>query len=102
MASLCGSDPRLRLHGDRTGILWHLSRCTDENRVISAISVAEQAIDSAQEAFRVTDAQLQAGTATATDLLEAQPALTQARLNHLRAQCELAIARASLRRSLGR
>jgi len=67
----------------------------------SAISVAEQAIASAQEAYRVTDAQLQAGTATTTDLLEAQSALTQARLNYLRAQYELAIARVNLRRSLG-
>jgi len=68
----------------------------------SAISVAEQAIASAQEAYRVTDAQLQAGTATTTDLLEAQSALTQARLNHLRAQYELAISRVNLRRALGR
>jgi outer membrane protein TolC len=68
----------------------------------SAISVAEQAITSAQEAYRVTDAQLRAGTATTTDLLEAQSALTQARLNYLRAQYELAIARVNLRRALGR
>jgi outer membrane protein TolC len=68
----------------------------------SAISVAEQAIDSAQEAYRVTDAQVKAGTATTTDLLEAQSALTQARLNHLRAQYELAISRVNLRRALGR
>jgi outer membrane protein len=68
----------------------------------SAISVAEQAIASAQEAYRVTDAQLQAGTATTTDLLEAQSALTQARLNYLRAQYELAISRVNLRRALGR
>jgi outer membrane protein TolC len=68
----------------------------------SAISVAEQTIDSAQEAYRVTDAQLQAGTATTTDLLEAQSALTQARLNYLRAQYELAISRVNLRRALGR
>jgi outer membrane protein TolC len=50
----------------------------------------------------VTDAQLQAGTATTTDLLEAQSALTQARLNYLRAQYELAISRVNLRRALGR
>jgi outer membrane protein len=68
----------------------------------SAISVAEQAIASAQEAYRVTDAQLEAGTATTTDLLEAQSALTQARLNYLRAQYELAISRVNLRRALGR
>ena len=68
----------------------------------SAISVAEQTIASAEEAYRVTDAQLQAGTATTTDLLEAQSALTQARLNYLRAQYELAISRVNLRRALGR
>ena len=68
----------------------------------SAISVAEQAITSAQEAYRVTDAQLQAGTATTTDLLEAQSALPQARLNYLRAQYELAISRVNLKRALGR
>jgi len=68
----------------------------------SAISVAEQAITSAQEAYRVTDAQVQAGTATTTDLLEAQSALTQARLNYLRAQYELAISRVNLRRAMGR
>ena len=67
----------------------------------SAITVAEQAIASAQEAYRVTDAQLKAGTATTTDLLEAQSALTQARLNYLRAQYELAISRVNLRRTLG-
>jgi outer membrane protein TolC len=68
----------------------------------SAISVAEQTIASAEEAYRVTQAQLQAGTATTTDLLEAQSALTQARLNYLRAQYELAISRVNLRRALGR
>jgi outer membrane protein TolC len=68
----------------------------------SAISLAEQTITSAQEAYRVTDAQLKAGTATTTDLLEAQSALTQARLNYLRAQYELAIARVNLRRATGR
>ena len=68
----------------------------------SANSVAQQAITSAQEAYRVTDAQVQAGTATTTDLLEAQSALTQARLNSLRAQYQLAIARVNLRRAMGR
>ena len=56
---------------------------------------------SAAEAYRVTEAQLQAGTATTTDLLEAQAALTQARLNLTRAQYELAQARVDLQRALG-
>ena len=68
----------------------------------SAVDVAEQTIASAEEAYRVTQALLKAGTATTTDLLDAQSALTQARLNRTRAQYEQAIAQASLERTLGR
>lgn len=68
----------------------------------SAVDVAEQAIASAEEAYRVTGALLKAGSATTTDLLNAQAELTQARLNRTRAQYEQAIAQASLDRTLGR
>ncbi len=67
----------------------------------SAVDVAEQTIASAEEAYRVTEALLKAGTATTTDLLDSQAALTQARLNRTRAQYEQAIAQASLARTLG-
>jgi outer membrane protein TolC len=69
---------------------------------ISAVDVAEQAITSAEEAYRVTGALLKAGSATTTDLLETQRALTEARLNRTRAQYEQAIAQANLARTLGR
>jgi len=58
-------------------------------------------IESAEEAYRVTKAGLQAGTATTTDLLDAQSALTQARLNLTRAQYEDALTRVTLKRGLG-
>jgi multidrug resistance protein len=60
------------------------------------VQVAETAIASAEEAYRVTSAQVSAGTATTTDLLDAQSALTTARLNLARAQYERTIARVAL------
>ncbi len=67
----------------------------------AAVDVAQQAIASAEEAYRVTNALVQAGSATTTDLLDAQAALTTARLNLARAQYERAIARVALERTLG-
>jgi outer membrane protein TolC len=64
-----------------------------------AVQVAETAIASAEEAYRVTSAQVSAGTATTTDLLDAQSALTTARANLARAQYERSIARVSLDRA---
>jgi len=66
-----------------------------------AVRLAEQAIESAQEAYRVTDALLKAGSATTTDLLEAQGALNQARLNLVRAQYQLALAHVSVEHAAG-
>jgi len=63
------------------------------------VQVAETAIASAEEAYRVTSAQVAAGTATTTDLLDAQSALTTAKANLARAQYERSIARVSLDRA---
>jgi outer membrane protein TolC len=64
----------------------------------NAVEVARAAITSAEEAYRVTHALVQAGSATTTDLLDAQSALTGARLNLTRAEYEQAIARVALGR----
>jgi outer membrane protein len=66
-----------------------------------AVGTAEKAVASAEEAYRVTDAALKAGTATTTDLLESQSALSQARLNLTRAQYELVLADVALARASG-
>ena len=66
----------------------------------SAVTVAQAAIGSAEEAYRVTDVLVQAGSATTTDLLDAQAALTTARLNLLRARYERAAAHTALERVL--
>jgi outer membrane protein len=67
----------------------------------SALETGRTAIGSAEEAYRVTTVLLAAGSANTTDLLDAQSALTQARLNFARARYEYALARLSLARSLG-
>jgi outer membrane protein len=64
-----------------------------------AVDVAQTAIASAEEAYRVTSAQVSAGTATTTDLLDAQSALTTAKLNLARAEYERAVARVALDRA---
>jgi len=67
----------------------------------SALETGRTAIGSAEEAYRVTTVLLAAGSANTTDLLDAQSALTQARLNFARARYEYALARMSLARALG-
>jgi outer membrane protein len=66
-----------------------------------AVEAAESAITSAEEAFRVTEVQVKAGTATTTDLLQAEASLTEARLNLTRAQYEMAQVAVLLRRATG-
>jgi outer membrane protein TolC len=67
----------------------------------SAVKLADETIVSAEEAYRVTEAQVRAGAATTTDLLDSQAALTQSRLNRARARYEEAIARVTLQRAVG-
>jgi outer membrane protein len=72
-----------------------------EEAARAAVGAARAAITSAEEAYRVTKAQLGAGTATTTDLLEAQAALTQTRLNLTRAEYAVAMARVALAHAMG-
>ena len=67
----------------------------------SALETGRTTIGSAEEAYRVTTVLLGAGSANTTDLLDAQSALTQARLNFARARYEYALAKIRLSRSLG-
>ncbi len=78
------------------------SRLSQVEAAASAVDVARTGIASAQEAYRVTKALVKFGTATTTDLLSAQAALTQAKLNLVRANYERAIVEVALERALGR
>jgi len=77
------------------------ARRAQADAALSAVDVARSVIDSADEAYRVTDELMKVGSATTTDLLDAQSALTQARLNLVRARYEHAIARVALARATG-
>jgi outer membrane protein TolC len=74
---------------------------SEAKAAMNAVKVAEEAISGAEEAYRETNAQVQAGSATTTDLLDAQAALTQAKLNLARARYEEAVARVSIARATG-
>jgi outer membrane protein TolC len=68
----------------------------------SAVEVAEATSASAEESFRVSAELVKVGSATTTtELLDSQTALTQAKLNLVRARYEQAIAHVSLRRAVG-
>jgi outer membrane protein TolC len=75
------------------------SRSAQLESAKSAVQLAQETIASAEEAYRVTDALVRAGSGTISDLLDAQSALTQARHHLTRARYEQAIARIQLERS---
>ena len=77
------------------------AKLADVRATASALESGRTAIGSAEEAYRVTTVLLAAGSANTTDLLDAQSALTQARLNFARARYEYALARMGLARALG-
>lgn len=90
------------LEGTRSQVAFEVLRRTEEEKAAShALSVAEQAIDEAEEAYRVTAELSGSGAATTTDLLDAQSALTRARLNLARARYGARRARSALRKALG-
>ena len=86
----------------RRKIATEVAECAAElDAASSAVTLATEAIVSAEEAYRVTDVQVRAGTATVTDLLDAQSALTQVRLNLVRARYARAMASVLLAHATG-
>jgi outer membrane protein TolC len=71
------------------------------NAARAAVAVAKQTIGSAEEAYRAMQARVTAGTATTTDLLDAQTALTRARLNLTRARYSEAVRHVAYLRAIG-
>jgi outer membrane protein len=66
------------------------------------LEVAEQAIGQAGESLREIEVRYRGQSATITQLVDAQVALSNARVRRTNAQADLEIARASLERSVGR
>lgn len=77
------------------------ARHSDMASAASAVDVALTQVASAEEAYRVMQALSAAGSATTTDLLDAEAALTSARLGMVRARYEAAIAAVALDRATG-
>ena len=94
-ARLLADDSKRQVRIEVSGRLDQLEAAT------AAIDVAGTAIASAEESYRVTNALVQAGSGTTTDLLDAQSALTQAKLNLVRAKYQQAQARVQLTRAIG-
>lgn len=76
-------------------------RRADMVAALANVDVAQVQVASAEEAYRVMQALMNAGSATTTDLLDAQAALTQARMNLVHARYEAAVANVALLRATG-
>ena len=94
-ARLSVDDARRQVRVEVSGRVDQLEAAT------AAIDVAKKALESAEEAFRVTTELVKAGSGTTTDLLDAQSALTQAKLNLVRSRYQQALARVQLDRATG-
>lgn len=94
-ARLSSDDAARQVRGEVTGRLDQLRAAS------AAVEVANTALSSAEEAYRVTAELVKAGSGTTTDLLDAQSALTQARLNLVRSKYQRALAWVQLRRAMG-
>jgi len=86
---------RRRVRAEVTGRKAELSAAA------SAVALARETVVSAEEAFRVTTALVRVGSGTTTDLLNAESALTQARLSLERARYAQAVSRVRLERAAG-
>jgi outer membrane protein len=66
------------------------------------IQVAETAVSQAEENFRINEERYKGQVATSTDVLDALTLLTQARTNYYSALSDYNVARARLRRAMGK
>jgi len=95
---------RAQLEVDESGRQIELEVRTAYSSFIEAREVLESqkmVREQAQEALRLAEARLKAGTSTQLDVLSAQTALTQARTTQVQALHDYAAARARLQRALG-
>jgi outer membrane protein TolC len=95
---------RAQLDIDESARQIELEARTAHSNFIEAREVLESqkmVQEQAQEALRLAEARLGAGTGTQLDVLDAQTALTQARTTQAEALHDYAVARARLQRALG-
>jgi outer membrane protein len=73
----------------------------NQKQTIERIAVAQQGVDQAQENYRITDEKFKKGLALNSDLLDAEVALLQARINYTQSLVEYELAEARLEKALG-
>ena len=61
----------------------------------------QKVVEEAEEAHRLAEARMSAGTGTQLDVLDAQTSLTEARTTQIEALHDYSVARAKLRRAIG-
>ena len=69
---------------------------------LETIELTEKALESAEENYKVTEVRYNSGAGSNLDSLDAQVALTQARINQLQAKFDLEIARAKINKVVGK
>jgi outer membrane protein TolC len=72
------------------------------NDAQARLKVADETVGQAQESLREIEVRYQGQTATITELVDAQVALSNARVRRTNAQADVEIARVALQRALGR
>jgi outer membrane protein TolC len=65
------------------------------------IGVAQTAVNDAEESYRISDQKFKVGLVTNTDLMDAETALLQAKLNYTQALTGLEVARVNLEKATG-
>jgi outer membrane protein len=73
----------------------------DLNEAVEAVTIAEKGVLQARESMRVVREAFRNGTATNTDVLSAQTALTTAEMNHVSSLAQLRIAEAGVDLAVG-
>ncbi len=76
--------------------------CEEYTSARAAMGAARAGIEAAEESFRVRREQFQAGSAVATEVIDAESELRRARLELVNASIDVRIARARLDRAVGR
>jgi outer membrane protein TolC len=66
------------------------------------VSVAEKGVEQADENYRITKNKFTSGTATNTDLLDAEVALLQTKVNHTSSLVDFELAQARIMKAVGR
>lgn len=88
-----------RLRDTRESLSLQLSTAVEEYRVAAGkITLADKAVEQAEENYRITENQFRERVATTTDLLDARVFLTRARNDRNNARYDLALAAAVLER----